>query len=168
MGLFDKLLTPDGTHWSGNRVFWKIDPDTGELVEATADEFAVDGPGDEVAEQASSVSVDGPKPDIKVATVAKILGCSPKTVHRLCNEGRLSFHWVGKRRKFRITDLEEFWVDQRQNATYRERLRRTLAAARLSKSEQTNANKGSRARKAVSSEESKELTVDEIRALCRR
>ncbi len=152
MGLFDKLLTPDGTHWSGNRVFWKIDPDTGELVEATADEFAV----------------DGPKPDIKVATVAKILGCSPKTVHRLCNEGRLSFHWVGKRRKFRITDLEEFWVDQRQNATYRERLLRKLAAARLSKSDETNANKGSRARKAVSSEESKELTVEEIRALCRR
>ncbi|MBM3299095.1 MAG: helix-turn-helix domain-containing protein [Deltaproteobacteria bacterium] len=48
-----------------------------------------------------------------VREVAAILGCSPRTVHALCSSGRLTFHWVGKKRGFRPGDLEEYWERER-------------------------------------------------------
>ena len=50
---------------------------------------------------------------LDVREVAKLLGCSAKTVHRLCDEGQLNSHWVGNRRMFRNEDILEFWEAQK-------------------------------------------------------
>src|SRR5208283_5063408 len=49
-----------------------------------------------------------PNPSLVVGEVAQILGCSPKTVHNLCNDGKLEFHWVGNKRKFRPEDVDDY------------------------------------------------------------
>jgi excisionase family DNA binding protein len=49
-----------------------------------------------------------PPPSLAVGEVAKILGCSPKTVHNLCNDGKLEFHWVDNKRKFRPEDVDDY------------------------------------------------------------
>jgi excisionase family DNA binding protein len=43
-----------------------------------------------------------------VKEAARQLGCSTKTVHKLCNEKRLAFHWVGNRRRFRPQYVSQF------------------------------------------------------------
>ena len=54
------------------------------------------------------VSPAVPNPSLVVGEVAHILGCSPKTVHNLCNDGKLEFHWVGNKRKFRPEDVDDY------------------------------------------------------------
>ena len=62
------------------------------------------------AERGNSYSVSPavPNPSLVVGEVAQILGCSPKTVHNLCNDGKLEFHWVGNKRKFRPEDVDDY------------------------------------------------------------
>jgi excisionase family DNA binding protein len=43
-----------------------------------------------------------------VVEAARRLGCSTKTVHKLCREKRLAFHWVGNRRRFQPEDVSRF------------------------------------------------------------
>jgi excisionase family DNA binding protein len=50
---------------------------------------------------------------LDVREVAKLLGCSVKTVHNLCDKGQLNSHWVGNRRMFRHEDVLEFWEAQK-------------------------------------------------------
>jgi excisionase family DNA binding protein len=62
------------------------------------------------AAQGSSYGVSRavPNPSLAVGEVAQILGCSPRTVHKLCNDGKLEFHWVRDKRKFRPEDVDDY------------------------------------------------------------
>jgi excisionase family DNA binding protein len=47
-----------------------------------------------------------------VIEAARRLGCSTKTIHKLCHEKRLAFHWVGNKRRFRPEDISRFFGAQ--------------------------------------------------------
>ncbi len=47
-----------------------------------------------------------------VREAARGMGCSAKTIHKLCHEKRLAFHWVGNKRRFRPEDISRFFETQ--------------------------------------------------------
>ena len=48
-----------------------------------------------------------------VREAARALGCSTKTVHKLCQDDLLKFHWVGNKRRFTRQDIQDYRDGQR-------------------------------------------------------
>jgi excisionase family DNA binding protein len=93
---------------------------------------ATDGVADTCSDPSRSLvnSSDSFAPDLPrtlgVRETAKILGCGTKTVHRLCNAGRLVFHWLGNRRRFRPENLLDFWETEQISKKEKARLRNAV------------------------------------------
>jgi excisionase family DNA binding protein len=95
------------------------------------------------------------RPSLNVRKTARILGCCTKTVVKLCEAGELRFHWVGKKRMFRPEDLESFWHRKRIDPS---------SPTSIDSSHTTD----ERRRVVRQGSDADEVTLEEIRALCRR
>lgn len=87
----------DFGRWCGPT--FSINPETGECHLVSA---ANGHPG------LGMVKAGGIEPSLDVKGAAEILGCSTGQIHKLCNSGEMSFHWVGTKRRFTLQDLEAF------------------------------------------------------------
>jgi hypothetical protein len=92
-------LFDDFGRWTGS-TFW-INPETGEWRLVSPEE---NGQHPSVSGLGKAAGIES---SLDVKATARILGCSTGQIHKLCNAGELSFHWVGTKRRFtwRHSDL---------------------------------------------------------------
>lgn len=84
---------------------------THRLVEIYDDQRAAAAQRTETSDRSSATEQIAQMPEVSfgVNEAARRLDCSAKTVHKLCQGKRLSFQWVGNKRRFRPEDLDNFW-----------------------------------------------------------
>lgn len=106
------------------------------------------------------------EPSVGVDEAQRILSCGRQTVHQLCDQGLLPYHWVGNSRRFRKEDFEEYWARVRKNTIDQ----RTNRAVKRSKAHQNNSQRrsskqNSGQKDAIGSGSSRKISYEEVKSL---
>jgi excisionase family DNA binding protein len=100
-------------------------------------------------------NVNDLRPSLNNRETAKIIGCCTKTLAKFCDDGEIGFHMVGNKRMFRPEDIEDFWKRKRIDPSEPPRV-------------DSSHTKDERRKVVRKGSDAGQVTLEEIRSLCRQ